>query len=273
MHPYSGCTASLATKHKKEDQIAPALARLGITLEVAAIDTDKLGTFTGEIERIGSPIEVATKKARLGMAATGSSLGLASEGSIGPDTQIPFVNSELEVMVWVDDLRGIEIVESLRSFEIVAIKEELSIDQSIEDLLLKADFPRHSLIARGSDGEIIKGINSRNQLDEVLSGLFQKDDRVIIESDLRAHCSPSRQRAIALLANQLTRRLEALCSSCGTPGFGRIGATYGVECQECGEKNLEKVSGEILGCTLCELREERRIRELIPASDCSWCNP
>ncbi|MBU3646369.1 MAG: hypothetical protein FGM49_06150, partial [Candidatus Nanopelagicaceae bacterium] len=77
LHPYRGTTAAIATKHLKEQIIAPIFVELGVSLEVAAVDTDLLGTFTGEIEREGTPKEVAIRKARLGMAATGLAYGLA----------------------------------------------------------------------------------------------------------------------------------------------------------------------------------------------------
>ena len=72
-HPYAGKSAVLATLHKKGNLIAPEFAKiLKMSVEEVAIDTDSLGTFSGEIERIGSAKEIALKKARLGMSATNS---------------------------------------------------------------------------------------------------------------------------------------------------------------------------------------------------------
>ena len=95
-HPYQGITAALATKHAKEKVVAPVFASLGISLQVPDIDTDLLGTFSGEIERVGTPKEVALKKARMGMKASGLAYGAASEGSIGPDPVVPFLNSDIQ---------------------------------------------------------------------------------------------------------------------------------------------------------------------------------
>ena len=50
----------------------------------AEVDTDRLGTFTGEVERPGPPRETALMKARLGQGATGLPCALASEGAFGP---------------------------------------------------------------------------------------------------------------------------------------------------------------------------------------------
>ena len=91
MPAYCERTASLATKHAKERAIARPF-RFALGLEVSAppdLDTDTLGTFTGEVPREGTPLEVCERKARLGMKVTGRSLGLASEGSFGPHPVIP----------------------------------------------------------------------------------------------------------------------------------------------------------------------------------------
>lgn len=79
--PYVGSRVVLANMHGKDTAIAPVLrARLGLVVTTAPdLDTDVLGTFTGEIPRAGTIREVA--KARLGMAATGLPIGIASEGS------------------------------------------------------------------------------------------------------------------------------------------------------------------------------------------------
>ena len=127
MHPYRNQPAILTTKHDKLSLIAPSM-QSEVDLEVTDInlDTDQLGTFSGEISRSGSPIETAIAKAKLGIEATGIPIGLASEGSIGPDPQNPFLTSDIEIVVLVDQERGLVIYESHRSFEIVAATIEFS---------------------------------------------------------------------------------------------------------------------------------------------------
>ncbi|MEP6836483.1 MAG: DUF6671 family protein, partial [Bradyrhizobium sp.] len=105
----------LATMHRKEAVIAPALLS-GVGLLVAAtpgLDTDQLGTFSGEVPREGAILEVAVRKARLGMSATGLPLGIASEGTFGPHPAIPFMPAGMELLVFVDDDRKIVISERL----------------------------------------------------------------------------------------------------------------------------------------------------------------
>jgi len=52
--------------HGKERVFArPLRVALGLELVVPeGLDTDRLGTFSGEVERVGSPWEVAIRKAR-----------------------------------------------------------------------------------------------------------------------------------------------------------------------------------------------------------------
>ena len=60
-HPYAGAVVALATKHRKQDALAPALGAVpGLRVVVAqGLDTDALGTFTGEIPRSGTPRQTA----------------------------------------------------------------------------------------------------------------------------------------------------------------------------------------------------------------------
>ena len=270
LHPYRGTTAAIATKHLKEQIIAPIFGELGVSLEVAAVDTDLLGTFTGEIEREGTPKEVAIRKARLGMAATGLAYGLASEGSIGPDPIVPFLASDIECLAWVDDRLGIEIVEFHRSMEIKAVHGVLAEIADLDEFLTKADFPNHGLIIK-SDAEIFKGVTNRGQLQEILNKL---SGNVIIENDLRAHFSPTRQKNIAAVAKQLAGRLAVLCDACETPGWGVVGNVYGLECHECGGLNEKAVRGKLMGCAKCENRKEViSDRSFVAPADCEFCNP
>ena len=84
---YRGSSVALLTQHGKEKVVAPLLAAaIGCDVVlVTGFDTDQLGTFTRDIPRSGTQIEAARKKARIGMGLASLPLGLASEGSFGPD--------------------------------------------------------------------------------------------------------------------------------------------------------------------------------------------
>lgn len=270
LHPYRGSTAAIATKHHKEQILAPIFAGLGVSLQLAEVDTDLLGTFTGEVEREGTPKEVAIRKARLGMQATGLPYGLASEGSIGPDPIVPFLSSDIECLAWVDDRLGLEIVEFYRSMEIKAVSTTLAQLGDLDEFLSKADFPNHGLIVRSKE-QIFKGITDCGQLKDIIN---QLSGDVIIENDLRAHFSPSRQNNIAAVAKQLAGRLAVLCDQCETPGWGVVGNLYGLECRECGGLNDKAVRGKLLGCAKCDYKKEiSNEREFVEPADCEFCNP
>ena len=81
--PYQGQPVALATRHGKERVLRrPFRAGLGVELMLAhGIDTDSLGSFSGERPRPADVLTTWRLKAEAGMEACGLPLGLASEGS------------------------------------------------------------------------------------------------------------------------------------------------------------------------------------------------
>ena len=274
-HPYRGVEAVITTQHAKEKLVAPALAPLGIDLVHHNFNTDSLGTFSGEIPRTQSQRETAFKKARIGMEATGLKYGIASEGSIGADPLVPLINSAIESIAWIDDVTGIEIIEFERGTEVIAVKTEISSINALGDFLERADFPNHALIAypASKKGLIYKGLRELATLEDAISSIT-KTESAIIESDLRAHMSPSRSEVIQRCAEKLALRLTCLCSVCGAPGFGTIGNLYGLSCEQCGESVERVIRGELYGCAKCEFREEKlNGKSGVSAAQCERCNP
>jgi len=146
---YLGRIATLATQHGKESVIAPAFAEIaGLTVQVAAIDTDRFGTFSGEVKRSQAPLATAVKKALAGMSAENLRLGLASEGTIGPHLVSGFMNVDTEIIVFIDDELDLVITEKVQSSEIVAQTITAGPNDDLTDFLRKADFPRHGLIVK-----------------------------------------------------------------------------------------------------------------------------
>ena len=109
---YAESRVALLTQHGKEGVIASVLdAALGCRVErVMGYDTDLLGTFTRDIPRAGMQLEAGRKKARIGMELSGLSLGLASEGSFGPDPMVGMFPWNVEFLIFIDDERGLEVV-------------------------------------------------------------------------------------------------------------------------------------------------------------------
>ena len=277
-HPYNGITAVISTKHGKERLIAPIFEKLGVKKEHQEWDTDELGTFSGEIPRTLSQHETVIKKARIGMAKSGCKYGIASEGSIGADPALGFINSSLEAIAWIDDVLGFELVEYERGLEVVAAKRFFTQGEDLGSFLTTADFPNHALIVypEGEKGPIYKGIAKNDELEAAISKCLTKSKtkRVVIESDLRAHMSPSRSKVIIRCAEKLISRLTELCSACGLPGFGKVGNLFGLDCEACGEQVLNAIKGEVLGCVKCDYKLEKlNGKTKANPALCPACNP
>lgn len=279
-HPYFRQAAVLTTKHEKLPLIVPPFSELiGLKISECKEDTDQLGTFSGEVERNLPPLETAIKKAKLGMDKAGVSLGLASEGSIGPDAEVGFFNSDVEYLVFVDASRDLVISEVFRSFDIRAGSLVTEPGHEISNFLEKVDFPHHKLIVTANSSSKISPIKGIGTLDELESAIEltakdSKDGKVLIQSDLRAHCSPSRQKNIKNVAALLAKRIATLCVKCQVPGWGRVNYERGLKCLGCREIKPNAIKREILGCTKCEHRELGDvIREFLDPAHCDFCNP
>ena len=109
---YQGREVAFLTQHGKEQVVAPILeSQLGCIVEhVTGFDTDQLGTFTRNVPRPGTQLEAARLKARKGIALSGLSVGVASEGSFGPDPFSGMLSWNAEMLVWIDDQLGLEVV-------------------------------------------------------------------------------------------------------------------------------------------------------------------
>ena len=270
---YHGLIAALATQHGKERAIAPAFAAMtGLALTVPpGIDTDALGTFTGEVSRPGSMREAARMKARLGMAATGLPFGIASEGSFGPHPFMPFLARGREVMIFIDDMQGIEVVEEAASEATNFAALDLVQGADLENFLTRVGFPAHALVLR-DDPSMRKGIVTRAELDDLLKTCSRA---ARLETDMRAHLNPTRMAEIGKLAERLARRIATPCPACAAPGFGAVRNETGLRCEDCGART-QLVRSIVQGCAKC--RHEEQLprtdgRMAASPAECPECNP
>jgi hypothetical protein len=281
--PYAGRRIVLATRHAKEQAVTPAVRDiLGAELLVPDdLDTDALGTFSGEIERQGTMGEVAVRKARLGMAATGLGVGLASEGSFGPHPQIPMLAVGMELMVLVDDERGLTVTESLIDEKPCFGHFTAAPADDIARFLRGFDFPAQGLIVGPNRSAhkmpVAKGIRERGALEAaIVSAARASDDgKALVETDMRAHMNPTRMAALGRLAEQLAARLNSLCPGCAAPGFGLVDTETGLPCEWCRGPSV-MVRHQIFGCAGCDYRETRSRPDGLRYADpgrCQLCNP
>lgn len=281
--PYQGARIAFATMHQKERALAPLFksyckAELFVP---AHLDTDAFGTFSGDIPRRGTMGEVALAKARLGMKQTGLPYGLASEGSFGPHPLFPIGKAGLELLAFVDDVRGITIFESFIDDSPCFEHCEVSSLDEAEPFLERVRFPQTALMvsphARAQGSELFKAIWTKSELIGAFerSILLSETGSVIIRTDMRAHCNPRRMEAIAKAGQKLVQKLTSICDACGSPGFGVTKPAPGLPCQWCSEPT-SLPSGRILACVHCaHVQYEPRTDGLSTAEPryCYSCNP
>ena len=279
LHPYSHRQASLATRHDKWPLIAPVMSRV-MSLEVVNVDvdTDSLGTFSGDVVRRGSPFDTAVAKARLGMRESGLTIGIANEGTIGPHASLPFIVSDTELVVLVDDERGIVIADSATELAIPSFSAVVHPDECESLELDTAGFPEHGLIVMPSLGvaPIVKGVHTREALVDAARTCSRASgaESVLVQSDFRAHHHPSRRLVIERAAHKLAERVAALCPSCDTPGWGVGRHEFGASCAECGTETSQ-LRAEIFTCVCCAYKKSNEQQLGLGADPmyCPRCNP
>ncbi len=283
MNVYAGRRAILTTMHGKDVAVAPPFAEileLGIVIS-HGVDTDLLGTFTGEVARSGAMLEVAVRKARLGMAKSGLALGVSSEGSFGPHPGLPFVAGGIELMAFVDDERGIVIDQLLVTDCTNFSHRRVRAANDIENFLSAVGFPDHALIVRPyatpNLPPIKKGIQSRPVLESAIRDAIDAspEREALVETDMRAHLNPTRMKTIRELSYRLAARLRSQCPSCSMPGWGRVDVSGALPCELC-ETPTDLPASEVFGCVSCDAREILARGDGMtsaPSSLCGICNP
>jgi hypothetical protein len=211
------------------------------------------------------------------MELSGLSIGIASEGSFGTDPFTGMLPWNRELLIWIDDRLGIEIVATSAgktncSHRLVDTWEEA------EDFARSAGFPEHHLVVRPTDEkhpELRKGLADWVSLEDAVTWAlnFAENRRAFVETDMRAFANPTRMENIRLAAEDLARRLISLCPACSAPGFSLVGLVRGLPCEDCGIPTNE-AKADIHRCVRCEhqMLVEREL-EYASAKFCDYCNP
>ena len=212
------------------------------------------------------------------MELCGLPLGLASEGSFGPDPMVGMFPWNVEFMIWIDDERGLEIVGVAQGK--ANFSHLLAADwTAAEAFARQAGFPEHYLVVRPegeNDPRLRKGIAAWAELEAAFTWALAQSasGRVFLETDARAHANPTRMDNIRLATEDLAKKLSSLCPGCGTPGFWIVERVAGLACADCGAPTRE-TRAEILGCLKCGHREtrEQTDRQHADPGRCDYCNP
>jgi len=279
---FSGRTAVLGTMHGKEQVIAPILRReLGISVVVPCeFDSDAFGTFTRDIPRAGSQLDAARAKVRAAMSLLGADLGIASEGSFGPHPDIPFMQSNLELVLLLDTKHDLEVRGHYRTAtghlactRVSSVNEALAAAAAI-------GFPGHGVVVRDTErgsSIIKKDIGTVRDLELTVSAMLShsRHDAIFIEADLRAHRNPTRMQSIAQATEDLAKHAKRRCPACGVVGFAVVDVARGVPCEWC-RTPTDSVAALVYGCVKCG---NRTVEPVVKAGAtvgpglCSVCNP
>lgn len=271
----------LATMHNKESVIAPQLeAGLGIKVTVPQnFNTDRFGTFTREIKRIENQLDTTRMKAGAGMELTGSDLGIASEGSFGSHPAMPFISSNLEIVVLIDKRNDLEIIGHYRSSDVRVQGQVVRTPKEAVSVARSWGFPNQGVIVRLSEKSnryIYKEITTFTELEEVSKHLLSKwlVSSIYLETDMRAHRCPRRMESIKMATLDLIKNCKSVCPKCDTPGFVITDTVKGLPCNHC---NLptDLVKETIHSCQKCNFRENKPDGDRTQANpgECQWCNP
>lgn len=270
----------IATKHQKEKVIAPILEKeLGVSCFTdETFDTDTLGTFTGEVERVLDPISTAREKCLRAMKLNNCDLGVSSEGSFGPHPSIFFISADDEFLIFIDTKNNIEVIvrelSTTTNFNGKQIQSQMELIAFAKDI----GFPKHGLILRKSkdeNTEIHKGITDLETLKKLFEQLYSKYNSVYAETDMRAMYNPTRMSVIEQATQKLAQKIKSTCPQCQTPGFGITDAKKGLECSLCGSPTNSTLS-YIYVCQQCKFTKEEMYPNKKTTEDptyCDYCNP
>lgn len=274
-----GKEIAIATMHGKEKAISPLLSRaFGWRAFIPSINTDLLGTFTGEIERENNMYETAKKKCELAFKVSGCDIAISSEGSFGPHPHLPFKYADEELVLLVDrknkkEYYGVSLSENTNfSGRTVYTNEE------VQEFISKVKFPEHAVIIKDKEinfNTVYKGINTYEKLIQISEELLSHNRSLFIETDMRAMFNPLRMKVIGQATENLIKKLKSKCPECGHPGFWIKEIVRGLPCINC-KLPTRSVLAHKYACLECPCET---IVELHPPSKmedpmyCNYCNP
>lgn len=279
---FSGCHIVFATNHGKVEAARPPFHDiLSAHVEAVAIDSDSLGTFSGEVERQGSMVDALRGKIQLAQKITDAPLILTSEGSFSSADGFGVLFHGIEMLMLWDRRTGVEILEQYISYETNYATATLRSLSELHEFLKRISFNSHALVLSPEgmplQGNVCKGITDRTQAESVFSRqiALSPSQSVMAMSDMRAHLNPTRMKAIGACCELLAKRLTSTCPSCGSGGFGLVATVPSLPCSGCGTPT-QRARAEVHCCPFCGNKVERSRSDgkthALP-SECDWCNP
>ena len=278
MNLFKGRRVCVATMHKKESMIGPLFEKaFEVTYTTAdALNTDAFGTFSGEKERINSPIETARQKCLAAFDLTQLDLVIASEGSFGPHPLYGFLPCDEELVLLKDFKNDLEFSMTHRSTTTNFSLTTVSSFEAATQFLKQIGFPQHAVIIKIPNTPILyKGIDTTGTFGQLFHQLLKNHSVIHLETDMRAHYNPTRMQVIRETVVKLIDKIKCVCPACQHPGYSVTQSIPGLPCGHCLLPTRSTLA-HVSTCTKCQFSEENKFplgkREEDPMY-CDFCNP
>jgi hypothetical protein len=275
---FSGRKMLIATKHQKEKVLKPVLEQyLEVNAVTTYIDTDRFGTFTGEVDRERSAFETARQKCIVANELTGETLILASEGSFGAHPVLGFVPADEEMLLLKDFVHGVEYRAKVISTQTNFAGAMHFEWEQVLFFASQVKFPSHGLIVKkekDDTSEVLKDINDWSKLKEAFIYFQNKYGKAFVETDMRAMYNPTRMKVIEEAAHKLVSVISTTCPICSSPGFEVKDVIRGLPCSYCNTPT-QTAKAYVHSCQFCGHSESRSLEKKQKEDPmfCDECNP
>ena len=187
--PWAGQTIYLPTLHGKGPTLTSVLApTLGITqVQEVPVDTDKLGTFCGAVDRPNGPLfALATKIAAAKEMVPKGRLFMASEGSFRPHPTVPLQMVNLEWLKFADLDTGFECTVQSMTTTMENHERRVTHVDELHEAIKPYRLPEHAVMVGlpGAPGVLFKGLSSREQIADAVARVLQQHP--VAELDARS---------------------------------------------------------------------------------------
>ena len=167
--PWAGHTIYLPTLHGKGPTLTSVLApTLGITqVQEVPVDTDKLGTFCGAVDRPNGPLfALATKIAAAKEMVPEGRLFMASEGSFRPHPTVPLQMVNLEWLKFADLDSGFECTVQSMTTTMENHERRVTHVDELHEALAPYRLPEHAVMVGlpGAPGVFFQALTTREQI-------------------------------------------------------------------------------------------------------------
>lgn len=273
---------TFATNHAKADAALESFATiLNSQIIEMSIDSDALGTFSGEVERPGTMLDALRLKVKLALQQSSERFLLVSEGSFGPASGIGFLPQDHELLMVYDTATNVEILESYISLKTNFASQAVSNLKELDLFMERIGFGAHGLILyadKDPKGQnIFKGITQSEKARSAFELCLATSTSGIVTAlaDMRACFNPTRMECLKQCAIKLAHRLNTTCPTCKSGGFGAVDSIPGLPCGNCQLPTRLTLKEKYL-CPFCsEVSFVPRTDGITSAdpSSCEWCNP